>query len=245
MQEQDYILFEDYLSGTLDSAEIVAFENRLQNDLEFNEAYKTYAQASNFLENHLENEEKAEAFKANLESVSSKYFAKENKSKTRFKGINPWYYSLAAAAILVIGFFFTQQFSSPVYGDYANYGTISLAVRGTQSEVLSKAETAFNSHNYKEAETYFSQALKTDTNNMELQLYKAVSLVELNNYNEADALFNYIIQTPSVYKNKAIWYLALSKLKQGDDAASINVLKTLPKDSEDYIEAQKLIKKLK
>ncbi|MCX7551600.1 tetratricopeptide repeat protein [Xanthomarina sp. F2636L] len=245
MQEQDYILFEDYLSGALDAVEIVAFENRLQNDLEFNKAYKTYVHASKFLETHLENEEKQKAFKANLESVSSKYFAKEESSKIRFKGINPWYYSLAAAAILVIGFFFAQQFSNPVYGDYANYGTISLTVRGQQSEVLSKAETAFNSRNYKEAETYFSQALKTDTNNMELQLYRAVSLVELNNYNEADALFDDIIQTPSVYKNKAIWYLALSKLKQGDDAASINVLKTLPKDSEDFKEAQKLINKLK
>ncbi|MCX7547074.1 hypothetical protein OS188_03815 [Xanthomarina sp. F1114] len=245
MQEQDYILFEDYLSGNLDTTEIVAFENRLQNDFEFKDAFEVYKSTSKFLENHIENEEKAETFKTNLETVSSKYFAKEEASKSRLKGINPWYYSLAAAAILVIGFFFTQQFSNPVYEDYANYGTISLTVRGTQSEVLSKAETAFNNHNYKEAEIYFSQILKTDTNNMELQLYKAVSLVELSNYTEADTLFNSIIKSPSVYKNKAIWYLALSKLKQGDNTACINTLKTLPEDSEDYNEAQKLIKKLK
>jgi len=208
MQEQDYILFEDYLSGKLDSEEKVAFENRLQKDLEFQEAFNTYKQASEFLENHIANEEKAEAFKSNLEAVSKKYFDKEASNRTSFKGINPWYYSIAAAAILVIGFFFTQQFSSPVYDNYANYGTISLTVRGTQSEILSKAETAFNTHNYEDAAMYFSELLKTDERNMELQLYKAVSLVELNNYAKADPLFNHIIQTHSVYKNKAIWYLA-------------------------------------
>ncbi|MEO8932912.1 MAG: hypothetical protein ABI295_01290 [Xanthomarina sp.] len=245
MQEQDYILFEDYLSQMLQPEEKMAFENRLQNDLMFNDAYETYKQASKFLEIHLENEEKSEAFKANLETVSSRYFTKEETSKTKAKRINPWYYSIAAAAILAIGFFVTQQLSNPVYENYANYGSISLTVRGAQNETLSKAETAFNSHNYKEANIYFSHLLKTDANNMELQLYKAVSLVELNNYSEADVLFDNIIQTPSVFKDKAIWYLGLSKLKQGDEIACVKVLKTLPKDSEDYKQAQQIIKKLK
>ena len=245
MQEQDYILFEDYLSGMLQPEELVAFENRLQNDLSYKEAFETYKQASLFLENQVKNEEKSKAFKANLETVSSRYFDEKETSKTKFKGINPWYYSMVAAAILAIGFFVTQQFSNPEYDDYANYGTISLTVRGTQSEVLSKAETAFNTHNYEDAEVYFSELLKIDTNNMELQLYKAVSLVELNKYTEADVLFDRIIQTPSVYKNKAIWYLALSKLKQEDEAACVLILKTLPQDSEDYKQAQQLIKKLK
>jgi len=245
MQEQDYILFEDYLSGQLDTAQKEAFTNRLHNDLEFKKAFDSYKSTSQFLEGYLKNEEKTKAFKENLKAISTKYFDKKEASKKKFRGINPWYYSIAAAAMLAIGFFITQQFSSPSYENYAHYGNISLTVRGTDNKLLSQAETAFNNKDYQEAQSYFFQLLKTDTNNMELQLYRAVSLVELNNYSEADSLFNTIIKTPSVYKNKAIWYLALSKLKQGDYPASLNVLKTLPRDAEDYKEAQNLMKELK
>ena len=200
MQDQDFILFEDYLSGHLSLEEKQAFETRLESDAPFNKAFEAYKETSGFLEHHIKNTAGTEAFKANLERVSSAYFN--------------------------------------------NYGSISLTVRGTQNNLTTKAETAFNNHNYKDAERYFLDMLETDKDNIELQLYRAVSLVELNKYNEADKLYNNIIQTPSVYKNKAIWYLALSKLKQGDEEACVNVLKTLPEEAEDYQQAQELIDKL-
>lgn len=242
MQDQDFILFEEYLSGQLSLEEKQAFETRLERDASFNKAFEAYKETSHFLEQHIKNKAETEAFKANLERVSSAYFKKQAPLKT--KRINPWYYSIAAAAILAIGFFIAQQFSSPVYDDFANYGTISLTVRGSQNDLSTKAETAFNNHNYKDAESYFSDMLETDKANIELLLYRAVSLVELNKYDEADKLYNNIIQTPSVYKNKAIWYLALSKLKQGDEEACLNVLKNLPEEAEDYQQAQELIEKL-
>lgn len=245
MLEKDYILFEDYLSGNLELDQEAAFESRLQNDVVFNETFSTYKQASQYLKNYFENEDSSKVFISNLETVSSKYFEKEVLSGKSFKGINPWYYSIAAAAILVVGFFVTQQLSIPAYANYANYGTISLTVRGSENQILNKAESAFNTHNYKEADIFISQLLKADTNNIELQLYKAVSLVELNKYNEADLLFENIIQTPSAYKNKAIYYLALSKLKQNDNRTCLKILRTLPEDAEDYKQAQQLIRKLK
>ncbi|TYB78463.1 tetratricopeptide repeat protein [Bizionia myxarmorum] len=244
MQDQDYNAFEDYLSGNLDQEAVKIFETRLGTDPDYLEAFQTYQNVSQFVENHFNNAEKSEAFKSQLEKVSSNYFQDASSTKTKKKRINPWFYSIAAAAILVIGLFIEQQFSNPVYNDFANYGTISLTVRGSQDETLQKAETAFNNHNYKDAETYFSELLITDANNMEYQLYKAVSLVELNKYEKADALFNDIMKTPSVYKNKATWYLALSKLKQKDEAACVDILKTIPEDAEDYPKSQKLLNKL-
>ncbi|EGV43742.1 hypothetical protein BZARG_1182 [Bizionia argentinensis JUB59] len=244
MQNQDYILFEDYLSGNLDPESVQAFQNRLETDLVFKEAFQIYKDASQFLENHLKNAEQTEAFKSQLEKVSSNYFKDSVQATSIKKRINPWFYSIAAAAVLVIGFFIGQQFSNPVYKDYANYGTISLTVRGNQDAILHKAETAFNNHNYKDAETYFSELLESDSTNIEFQLYKAVSLVELNHFNKAETLFNEIMETPSVYKNKAMWYLALSKLKQKNEAACISILKRIPEDAEDYQQAQKLLNKI-
>lgn len=243
MQEQDFILFDNYLSGNLDAQSIQAFENRLEWDADFNLAFNDFQQAESFLEHKFKNEEATQRFKENLEQISSGYFKKEVKSKVR--RINPWYYSVAAGIILLFGVVIAQQFSSPTYDDFANYGKISLTVRGSDNEIHNKAEKAFNKKDYKDADKYLSQLLEKDPDNLELQLYKAISLVELNNYQEADALYQHVIQSPSVYSNKAKWYLALSKLKQKETSESIVVLESIPEDAEDFESAQKLLKKLK
>lgn len=244
MQEEDYILFDAYISGSLDPESIQAFENRLEFDADFNLAFNNYRQAEAFLEHKFKNEEKTQRFKENLEQISSGYFKKEATDKTKLRRINPWYYSVAAGVILLFGVVIAQQFSSPTYDDFANYGTISLTVRGSENDLQNKAEKAFNNKDYKDAEKYLSQLLHKDQDNLELQLYKAVSLVELNKYEEADVLYQTIIQSPSVYNNKAKWYLALSKLKQKKISESISVLGSIPEDAEDFESAQKLLKKL-
>ena len=40
MQDQDYILFENYLSGDMSKEEIVSFEERLKTDSEFNQSFQ-------------------------------------------------------------------------------------------------------------------------------------------------------------------------------------------------------------
>lgn len=244
MQEQDYILFEAYLSGSLDAESTQVFEARLIADTEFKMAFDDFQQTDAFLQHKFHNEEQTESFKGNLEQISSGYFKKEATPEVKVVRIKPWYYSVAAAVILLFGVVIAQQFSNPTYHDFANYGTISLTVRGGADDVQTKAEKAFNTKNYKDAEKQLSQLLQNDPDNLELQLYKAVCLVELNNYEEADALYQNIIQSPSVYTNTAQWYLALSKLKQKKNAESIRVLKFIPEDAEDYGSAQKLLKKL-
>lgn len=244
MQEQDYILFDAYLSGSLDAESIQAFENRLKSDTDFNLAFNDYQQAEAFLEHKFKNAEKTQSFKENLEHISSGYFKKEVSDKTKVRRINPWYYSVAAGIILLFGVVIAQQFSNPTYDDFANYGSINLTVRGSDSDLQNKAEKAFNNKDYKDAERYLTQLLQKDGDNIELQLYKAVSLVELNKYEEADALYQNIIQSPSVYRNTAKWYLALSKLKQNKDMESVTLLKTISADADDFESAQKLLKKL-
>ena len=244
MQEQDYILFEAYLSGSLDAESIQEFEARLQTDAEFKEAFDVYQQADAFLDHKFHNEEQSQSFRDNLEQISSGYFEKEVIPEVKKVRINPWYYSVAAAVILLFGVVIAQQFSNPTYDDFADYGTISLTVRGVENDLRAPAEKAFNQKDYKNAEKYLSQLLQADQDNYELQLYLAVSLVELNKYDKADALYKNIIQSPSVYKNTALWYMALSKLKQNKTVESSQILKSIPEDAEDFDRAQKLLRKL-
>src|SRR5690606_27153121 len=183
------------------------------------------------------------AFQNNLKSISNTYFETQEASKKviRFK---PWQYAMAASVILLIGITLFNKLSSPVYGDYANYDSISLTVRGNQDGLLKTAENAFNKKDFAKAEVAFKELLLTDEKNAELQFYRGVTNIELNNFAMADWLLKGLKEGNSVYKNKATWYLALSKLKQKQYDASLEILKTIPEDADDYKAAQKLISKL-
>ncbi len=243
MEDQKYILFESYLSKELSEDEITAFESRLKNESDFNQAFNTYKELTSFLEHKHDNEVASTAFQNNLKTISNTYFENKETDKkvVRFK---PWQYAMAASIVLLMGIFTFNNFSNPSFNDYNNYETISLIVRGEQEDLLKAAENAFNNKDFAEAEVVFGELLAKDDSNKELQLYRSITLLELDKFDEADSLFGRLSNSPSVYKNKAIWYLALSKLKQKNHDACLEILKTIPEDADDYIQAQELIKKL-
>lgn len=247
MEEKDYILFESYLSEELSEDEKATFELRLAEESSFKEAFYTYKELSTFLENKFENEADEKAFEANLKNISEKHFSNNeanNKETSKPKVFNFYKYAIAASVALLIGFFTFQQFNTASYSDFAEHEIISLTVRGEQDELLKIAETAFNAKDFEKAEITLSKLLEANKSNIEIKLYKAITLIELDRFNEADGLLEDIVKTPSAYKNKAIWYKALSKLKQKDYDACLRILKTIPEDADDYNKAQQLIKKL-
>lgn len=248
MEEQDYILFEDYLSGHLDENATNAFETRLEKDEVFKQSFSIYKDISAHLDHKIGNEEKTMDFRANLDSISHNYFSKLNAQQEEVTIKKPFsFYKLAIAAsvALLLGFFVFNQFlGDPSYSDFANYDQISLTVRGTNDALLKEAEKAFNTKNYEEANLLFNQILKEDSSNTEIQLYKSITLIEINQFSEADELLSGISEGNSIYKNKAKWYLALSKLKQDNFEACKTVLKNIPEDTEDYKQAQLLLNKL-
>ena len=77
-----------------------------------------------------------------------------------------------------------------------------------------------------------------------MQLYYAISLIETNNFTKASVLLTNISEGNSVYKEEAIWYLALSSLKQKDYKACKMQLEQISEASEKYNQAQKLLKEL-
>lgn len=247
MNDQDYIVFETYLSNELSQEEVVTFEMRLKTDSEFNEAFNSYKELSHFLEHKFENEEASNAFQKNLESISTSHFNKEeivSKKKQSTKTFQLYKYAIAASIALLFGAFTFNQFSNPSYSDFSNHENISLTVRGEQSDFLKTAETAFNTKDFAKAEGIFSKLLEQDDTNSELKLYNAIANIELNKFDVADGLLEDLRKGNSAFKNKAMWYLALSKLKQDDEVACIEVLKTIPEAAENYKQAQELLNKL-
>lgn len=247
MEEENYILFEKYSSKQLSNDEVVEFESKLKTDSEFNQSFKAYKEMSSFLEHKFENEEHSIAFQDNLKTISNSYFNKteevSNKKKTsKVHGL--YKYAIAACVALLFGVFTFNQFSAPTYSDFSNHETISLTVRGNNNDLLKLAESAFNSGNYAKAEDAFRNLIKLDDTNVEYKLYRAISNIEINNFEIADNILEHLSKGQSVYKNKASWYLALSKLKQDKIEACVKVLKTIPVESDHYDDAKKVLKKL-
>src|SRR5690606_21865703 len=185
-------------------------------------------------------------FKENLKNISNTYFnTSENKSsksrKLRFKA---WLYAIAASIVMIFGLLVSMNDSRPTYADYADFNNISLMVRGENDELLLKAEKAFNEKDYEEAIQYFDQILIEDANYKEIQLYKSIALIETNQYDEADELLSVLSTGTSVFKYDAMWYLALSKLKQKKFEQCRVILERIPDDAEVHNKAQNLLSKL-
>lgn len=247
MEDQDYLMFEAYLSKELSKDEAAVFEERLKNEPNFNEAFSTYKELSSFLEHKFENEEAQKKFKDNLKNISNVYFNKEETASTekpKIKTVNFYKYAIAACIVVLFGIFTINTFLTPTYNDYSNHEIISLTVRGNNNDLLKTAENAFNNKNFAEAEDAFKNLLRLDKDNSELKLYRAIALIELNDFEIADSLLEALSSKKSAYTGKAMWYLALSKLKQKDYKASLKILKAIPKDADDYEEAKELINKL-
>ncbi len=245
MEDQDYILFDDYITGTLSKEERLVFENRLKSDSTFKKNFDTFKELSSFLENRFEPE--TNAFMDNLENISNAHFdgmeeGTEKRQKNRFFGYGQ--FAMAASIVILLGVFIFNQFSDPAYGDYDDHKVISLTVRGANDSLSKEAEKAFNSKNFIEAETLFNEILSDDRSNLEVELYKSIALIEIGQFGEADELLWGLSETNSAYANKAKWYWALSKLKQKELEECIKILKTIPKEAEDYKRVQKLLKKL-
>lgn len=247
MQDENYILFESYLSKNMSKDEIAAFEFRLEREPDFAEAFNVYKELSYFLGDKFKNESASNIFQNNLEKISNAHFNKEevvSKSKKPTKTFPFYKYAIAACVVALFGVFTFNQFSNPTYSDFNDYNAISFTVRGENDELLQTAENAFNNKNFSKAEETFKSLIELYKNNAELKIYQAISNIELNNFEKAESLLIEIKKGNSAYKNKAIWYLALSKLKQKNNKASLEILKTIPKDADHYKQAQKLIKKL-
>ncbi|WP_395061698.1 tetratricopeptide repeat protein [Flavobacterium sp.] len=240
MSEQLYITFENYFSNEMSQEEKLEFENQLQNDIELQEKFKLYKETTQFLATKFDQE--TFAFKENLKSISKENFTEKEGKKLKVINFKPYYYAVAASVVLAFGTWFMMQ-GTPEYGDYNQHENAYFTERGSIIKNLKLAQEAFNNKNYKVANENFEIVLK-DYDKPEVRFFYGISLLEENRFNEATTNFTNLQKGTSVYKEKAIWYLALSNLKQNKIEECKAYLKQISADAEDYEKAQKLLKDL-
>jgi TolA-binding protein len=240
MNEERYILFDQYLQGEMTVEERDSFEQHLSHDYELALEFDTFKEVQSHLKNKFEQQEEREAFKENLTAISGKHF---NNGKAKVVLMRPWYFAAAASVIILFGLFFFDYNQNPNFGDFNHPETASFVERGNANATLKEAEKAFNERKYAEAIPLFEEILK-DKNTPEIQYFYGISLLEVNKFPKAESVFKELISGNSVYKEKAKWNLALSKLKQKKYAECKQVLQTISQDYENYDDVQELLDEL-
>lgn len=240
MNEERYILFDQYLQGELTVDEKNNFEKQLTEDAEFASAFESFKEMHFQLENKFGQEAEREIFAENLTRISDKYF---NKKKTKVVSLKPWYFAAAASIAIMFGLFFFDYNHYPNFEDYNHPESAYFTERGVSEETLKKAEDNFNGKRYEKAIPLFESILK-ENNSPEISYFYGISLLQVGKYVKAEDIFKELETGNSVYKEKAKWNLALSKLKQGKYAECKETLQTISQDYEDYDEVERLLEEL-
>jgi hypothetical protein len=240
MNEDHFLEFDEYIQGEMTAADKLAFEQQLKDQPELVMAFETYKELNLHLENKFGQANELKAFKKNLKGISKDHFKKMKPKVIAFK---PWHYGVAASVAVLVGIFFLNQNSDPAFEDYNHPETAFFTERGEANDNLKRAQDAFNAKQYKTAIPLFETILKTNQS-AEFQYFYALSLLEDNRLPEAEAVFVTLKSGNSIYKNKAVWSLALSKLKQKDYKSCKELLLTIPEDYEGNDEVDALLEEL-
>lgn len=244
MNEQDYTTIEKYLRGELAGDELRSFENRLQTDEEFASEIELYKEVEHTISSRTVNREEKNRLSNTLNSLGKEYIstsAPQKKKVISLFNYKPWLVAASIAVIIWASVLFNSQ---PRYKNYAVHPVLELTVRGTSNDAITLAENDFNSSDYSAALQDIDKLLLQQPDNTELLFFKGIALLELDRYAESEAVMETLKNGTSVFKYKAVWYLALSKLKQKNYDQCKAILMEIPESAEDYGAAQKLLKKL-
>ncbi|MFY7670129.1 tetratricopeptide repeat protein [Tenacibaculum sp. MEBiC06402] len=234
-----FLLFENYLAGELSGEDLINFENSLQSNIEFKEDFEQYKEVHHSLENSFKSEKELESFEKNLKNISTQYFNKETNQRS-FR----WIYSAAASIAILLSVYLFYPSSEATYEEYIEYPTVNFVTRGSEQKNLIDAQNAFNDKNFDKAIELLSKALNEDPTNTELKLYQGFSFIEINRFQEAETVLKPISEGNTSYKYTAIWYLALSNLKQEKHSECKALLTQLPEEFTQFKKAQKLLQNL-
>ena len=240
MNEEQYIVFDQYLQGELSPQAQLTFEKDLAENRELALAFETFQELQGHLANKFGNEQERNAFVANLKAISIQQ-AKTTRSKVML--FKPWMYAVAASVVVMMGLFVSQFNSNPSFEEYNQHENAYFMERSEANETLKKAEIAFNAKEYATAIPIFEALLKVNKT-PEIEYFYGIALLENNNIKKSEVVFESLKSGNSIYVNKAIWSLALAKLKQKDYKSCKEILLTIPADYENYDQVQDLLQQL-
>lgn len=227
MDKEEFI--QNYIANRLSDEDKTRFEELLKTDLEFQELYETHKEMVAAFQLS-----KSKEIKARLQELDQEEIPVKTKSFFQSK-----FRKIAIVAVLVLGMFFMVNLLNSNGDLYETYfeicpNTYLPVTRGnTQNDIQFEAFKAYESNDFKTAETIFETILKTEKNTT-IQFYYAMSLLNQDKFNLALAQLNSIQNKEFDYQVEALWYTALIQLKNKDIESAKQHLKTIQQLNKDF-----------
>lgn len=237
MNELMYQEFEAYLEGEMSAEQQADFELKIGQNPDVQLLFEQYQFAYKSLQHKYDPQ--TSAFKSNLNQISKEHFGTTAKKRKVFKLTN-WYVSAAASVVLALGLWYYFQSETPQYSDFDIHEQAAFVERSSADQNLKDAQQEFNAKKYASAVVSF-QKLPMELMSSDVMYFYAISLLETNDFAKAELLFNKLDANDSLYKDKAIWYLALSQLKQHHLEACKKYLQQISPEADEFYKAQELL----
>jgi len=243
MDEEEKIqLIEDYLLQRLSTEQNLAFEQQLKNDPPLVKDLELH----NLLLQGIELEGKLTKFSKHLntlktasssEHISNLVVAKRQatgKTGASVKTIQRWIAGAAAVILLLVGsyWYLNDDSTESLYNKYYQVypGSVQKSiVRGDTSYTLEEqAMQAYEGRNYQRAAALITSVIQTKPEDPDWPFYLGISYLELNDFKQAERYLKISATNPrSMYIKQAQWYLALSYVKNNQNAQAKEILNNL------------------
>ena len=232
-------LIQDYLDGRLTEEQKVEFKHRLENESEFKQEKES-----------LERIEKelsilgAENFKGRVQQFEEDFKSTQIEHRLKPARSLNTYYAIAASLVLAVAagyLLFMSPQSSPesLYQSYYSPYEDMILERGNSEspQGLQEAMNAYNEGNFEISSAKFITFLDQNPDQNGVWLYLGIAQSETGEYNKAEASFTKA-RANDQFAQQAMWYNAMSYLKQGKKDKAINQLKEIQNLSNHYKEKE-------
>jgi predicted Zn-dependent protease len=249
MNEINYELINQYLEGELSGEALLAFEQEMLVNPDLAKEVTLYKKINDEMSGHLQQEKEELALTGNLEKLNEQYF---KKPQGKVRSINRWWYAAAAAVAAAVILFMISPFSGSSFSNeklYAYYSKDVEALPGGErgnpdDSLLVKASDLYNRKDYSKALPFLREILTRKPGETQLKLASGICYLQTGQFDPATGVFNEIASGTTVFKNEAVWYKALTELKQNRLDECYRILESLPAEAARYKKARELMKKI-
>lgn len=252
MNEEKLLTVARYLEGDMELQEKEKFEAAVQNDTELQTLIAEYKNVHQTLKMKIAPSAADQQVAQTLSSLTKQYFTAETvqeqvvEAKPVTLSLRPYLRWISVAAILIIGLLLWAPWSTGLYEKYATSKEMSVVERGDGAEnSLDKAAEFYNSGDFVSASGILQKAYTQTPGDAMVAYYYGVSLIETNKTKDARVILEKIYEGASVFKYDAAYYIALSYVKEKNNAEALIWLAKVPQESNNYEKTQELTKKLK
>ena len=245
---------ESYLLNKMDAETRQTFEQQMAKDSALAKEVKLQEEAYLVLDTLGD-----QKMKRKLDEIHGRVIGKEkNVNVNSNRNVKRFVLSGVLGLLLIFGlayYFFIyesdkQNINPPqIYAQYFEPYPINIGTRGDDYVLeLQQINTLYSRQEYQKALPIIEKLIETTPNNTKLQLAAGISALQTKQFDKAYQYFNSLIDNNDIlYKDKALWFAAMTALQQDNKTLVKQYLQTLLNTPDGFKkeESQKILQLLK